>query len=110
MRASRSTTRNRHRMRCSSCTQRFTLKRAPAEYKHPPKCPRCRSRLVYSCEAARRRELAKQDTCRCAAYPFPHRAGSLRMCWRHKLADVAVTDQEWLDYQAVIETPRSDSR
>lgn len=102
-------TRRRHRMRCShrKCRTTFTLKRHPDQYKRPPRCPCCKSLCVHSIEGQRRRALAKQDTCRCAAYPFPHRAGSLRMCVAHPLFHVEPTVEEIHAYESLMQTPRS---
>jgi hypothetical protein len=103
----------RWRMRCNTCaaagrSYRFTLKRHPDLYHHLPKCPRCGEKIrLHSAEEQRRRELAKRTSCTCSAYPFPHRSGSLRFCDHHPLINVDGTDQECLDYQACLETPRS---
>ena len=104
-----SKTRSRHRMRCSSCGTRFALKRHPDLYVRIVKCPDCKSMNVYSAEASRRREVENQNTCCCNAYPFPHRAGSLRMCHEHHLGLLGVdpTDEEIRNYQACLATPRS---
>lgn len=51
--------------------------------------------------------MAKEDTCYCNAYPFPHRARSMRFCEEHPLADVTATDEEWEQYENCIRTPRS---
>lgn len=97
-------------MRCGveKCRTRFTLKKAPHLYKRRIKCPTCGDYFkVRSVEAERQRELAKQDTCRCSAYPFPHRKGSMRMCDHHRLRDVDITDDEYREYMYCLETPRS---
>lgn len=103
-------TASRHRMRCSHCGGRFTLKRHPDKYVRAIRCPHCRSLNVYSCEQARRRELRRQETCHCSAYPFPHRAGSMTFCRENPQWDdpafVPSRDDE-LAYDRVIATPRS---
>ena len=98
-----------HRMRCSSCGTRFRLKRHPDLYVRLVRCPDCKSHTVYSTEASRRREVERQDTCGCNAYPFPHRRGSMTMC--HDNPDRAAgrdpTEEEVHSYQACLATPRS---
>lgn len=100
-------TSNRHRMRCSRCRARFTLKRHPDLYQRAVRCPSCQSLTVYSCEAARRRELAKQETCHCPNFPFPHRSGSLRLCWNHPKIEQSPTEEEVEHYKSILATPRS---
>ena len=102
----------RVRMRCTKggCRCRFTLKKHPTEYVKPVRCPRCRAVLdgVGVDERNRRAEQLREDTCRCSAYPFPHKSGSLRACVGHPLAGVVdMTDEEYENYQRVIETPRA---
>lgn len=100
-----SRTRAAERYRCLACRGRWRHKK---RLKREPRCPHCGERIrYYSIEAERRRELAKQDTCHCNAYPFPHRAGSMRMCDTHPLAGVEPTQEEIYDYQGCLETPRS---
>lgn len=106
-----SKTRYSHRVRCSNhnCRIRFRVKKHPDLYSaFRPKCPECGS-SVLSIEKERRNELIKQDTCYCFAYPFPHRAGSLRMCDNNPLfiRMVEPTDDEWQEYQDCLKTPRS---
>ena len=103
---SRSTTRQRVRFRCRRCRVRFAWRIAR---RADPKCPACSSRDVRNIEAERLRELGRQQRCQCLAYPFPHRAGSLRMCLLHPLADVEPTDIEVYEYEACMRTPRSTS-
>lgn len=51
-----------------------------------------------------------QSRCYCANYPFPHVAGSLRMCAVRLEADgVEPTEAEIRDYEACLCTPRSAS-
>lgn len=109
-----STTYKRHRMRCgiTKCRKRFTLRRHPSEYIRVIKCPACGdSTLVRHVEDERQRELAKRkrtgNHCFCNAYLFPHARGSLRACMHHPLADVELTPQEELDYEAIMSTARS---
>lgn len=108
-----STTRARERMRCNhrACRTRFTLKRKLDTYVRPVRCPACHSSKVSSVEGERRREMAARNArgelCRCAAYPFPHTAGSMRMCERHPQAEQNPGDDEIEDYRACLETPRS---
>lgn len=104
-----STTRQRVRFRCTSerCRHRFAKrKRWWQAHSSEPKCPACGapSREI---EQERLRELAAQDRCSCMPYPFPHRAGSLRMCTQHVLADVPPTDDEIRDYESLLATPRT---
>jgi hypothetical protein len=104
-----SRTKNRVRMRCgvTACRTRFTLRRDPALYVRPIKCPRCGDSLrVRNVEAERRRELAKQATCNCGGYPFPHRQGSMRGCAFHPRADQEMTEVEAWEYHYVWRTPR----
>ena len=103
----------RHRMRCSrsskrGCGRRFTIKRNPEDYRRWPKCPHCGCWDTQSVEASRRAEAEREDTCHCSRYPFPHRAGSLRMCIQHPLEieGVEPTAEEWRDYEATVSTPR----
>lgn len=110
-----STTRYRHRMRCGvvSCRHRFTLKRHPDNYKRTIKCPKCGdSTKVHSVEEERKRELAKQDTCYCPMYPFPHRSGSLRLCDNHPavVSGESCSEEEYQDYLAIMEVPRGGRR
>ena len=110
-RKTRSTTRNRWRMRCSNtrkCGQRFTLRRHPDEYKRRSltMCPSCGGH-AYIDEGNRRKELAKQDTCHCHNIPFPHRRGSVLGCESHpKPMDQWTIDDE-RDYEAMLATPRT---
>lgn len=101
-----STTSQRVRYRCSRCKVRWSVKRSA---KRLPRCPACGPvhGRPYSIEASRRRELQAQRRCTCLAYPFPHRAGSLRMCQQHVLADVPPMDDEIREYEACLMTPRS---
>lgn len=80
-------------MRCSRCHTRFTLKRKPDD---TVRCPHCKASTVYSCEAARRREIAKQVKCLCSGYPFLHRRASLVGCLFHKdrLLGIPLTEDE----------------
>jgi len=81
-----SLTRHRHRYRCSSCSRRFAKPRAPHLYVRTVKCPYCKSDRTRSIEAERRKQVRKQDTCRCASIPYPHRRRSLRMCqWNYQV-------------------------
>jgi hypothetical protein len=102
---------NRHRMRCArskrGCGRRFTLRQPLSRYRRPVRCPYCRSTQVFDAEKERRADQLRQATCFCAAYPFPHRRGSLRMCSRHPLNGQDVTDEEHEQYQACLATPRS---
>lgn len=106
-----STTARRHRMRCSrgagGCGRRFTLRQDPALYERAPGCPSCGSHRVHSVEAARAREIAAQERCRCGSYPFVHRQGSLRLCVHHPRFDEPLTREEQADYERCIGTPRS---
>lgn len=97
-------------MRCSktkTCGKRFRLKRHPDSYVQRSKvmCPECGG-MAYSDEKNRQNELAKQRTCHCPNYPFPHRAGSLRFCQQNPRAEEPPTDQEVFDYEACLATPR----
>lgn len=97
-------------MRCgvTACRHRWALKKHPDQYKRSPKCPKCSDvTKVRSIEMERRRELAKQITCRCSSYPFPHRQGSLRFCEHHPRIDEDPTMEECLDYEGCLATPRS---
>lgn len=117
-RGSSGSTGKRWRMRCRACarrwqragrkgTVRFTIKKPPWEYARFVKCPHCKSTDVASDEHNRRNELEKQTTCICGGYPFPHRSGSLRGCDGHPQIDVPMDEEEWLDYEACLATPRS---
>ncbi len=106
-----STTRQRVRFRCAAerCRLRFHKKRRWwQEHGHEPKCPACGA-PSRDIEAERLRELAQQDRCTCSAYPFPHRAGSLRMCVRHAMSAVYPSDDEIRDYEQLLATPRSEA-
>ena len=115
----RSSTANRHRMWCKDCNAlrmrlryagdldasrsinpRYTLKRAPWLYvqESRTKCKHCGSLNVRSDEAARRRELAKQERCYCL--PFPHNKGRIAGCehWEGEVNEH--------DFEAMINTPR----
>jgi hypothetical protein len=110
-RRSNSNTRNRHRMVCRACrregrSKRFTLRRHPDNYARTVKCPRCKSFDVRSDETTRRKEIAKRVICHCGSPPFPHEKGSMRFCDHHPLIDVEGTKQEYLDWQAMMDTPR----
>lgn len=100
----------RWRMRCSQgkkgCGSRFTLKRHPSKYKREIKCPNCGSTHLQDVEAERQRERARQDTCYCMQYPFPHRAGSLRFCEQNP-NDAEVTEEEYYDFIATWNTGRT---
>lgn len=86
-----SKTSKRTRMKCRACRRRnykrtgrdvpvrFTLKEG-AEHV----CPMCSSTDVVSDEHNRRKELAKQDTCRCSGVAFRHRKGSHKMCHHYE--------------------------
>lgn len=108
---SRGKTGKRHRMRCSKCGGRFTLKRHPDTYRRAVKCPvtTCKSLHVYSCEASRRRELKRQNTCYCSAYPFPHRSGSLLFCRENPAWENGFdpSDEDIECYHKTLDTPRS---
>jgi hypothetical protein len=99
-------------MRCSrgrnGCGRRFTLKRSPDTYVRSPKCPYCKSFNVYSVEMERRIEQARQDTCRCASLPFPHRKGAILGCAHHPKPDEEWTEDDYRDYEACLATPRSE--
>ena len=56
----------------------------------------------------RRDTVKAQRTCWCPHYPFPHRAGSLRMCEHHPRFGEEPTQDEMMDYQIVIETQRGN--
>lgn len=59
------------------CGWRGTLPKAPAEYtKHPPKCPRCGTRITYIDTHRARAEWGnKKARCCCYGYAFPHARG-----------------------------------
>ncbi len=101
---------SRHRMRCSQgkngCGARFTLRRKPHLYKRPIRCPHCGSTQVNDVEKARRAEQQRENTCHCHMYPFPHRAGTLRMCIEHPNLDEPTAD-EIAHYESILATPRS---
>jgi len=104
--------RRSHRRRYGSdCSARYTLKRHPLAYKRESstKCTTCGSLDVTSIDAITKRARAKQHICRCCAYPFPHRRGSMRMCVDHALmlAGTEPTEDETRDYQRCLETLRS---
>lgn len=104
-----STTRQRIRFRCTreACRHRFAKRnRWWQAHGHEPKCPKCGA-FSRDIEAERLRELASQVRCQCLPYPFPHRAGSLRMCVQHAAADVPPTDDEIREYESLLATPRS---
>ena len=120
------TNRNKERMECTPCTNkfkrwcrkkegpapvrgRFKLRKPLRAYKRPVKCPTCKSENVRSIEKERRREYEKRDICRCAPIPFPHLKGSITGCDYHP----AGHEREWdeLDqakYEDVIRTPRTE--
>lgn len=109
-----SATAKRHRMRCGHrmCWRRYTLRKHPDKYVRPVKCPHCGNRKKqYSVEGQRRRELQKRKEkrlqCYCNRYPFPHQKGSLRMCDHHPAKTVEPTEEEYVQYQQCLETPRS---
>lgn len=100
-----STTRQRERYRCSKCRGRFAIK---LKAKRAPRCPHCGERFhVYSIERERRREIARRRRCYCAGYPFPHAAGSLRMCAEHPHFDCEPTFEEIEQYRDCLATKRS---
>ncbi len=100
-----------HRYRCSkrACHIRVTKSKAPDEYIREPKCEYCGSPL-YSTEKSRRREVKARKQagtqCYCDGYPFPHAAGTLRMCRAHPKSGEHPTELEWLEYCQVVETKR----
>ena len=104
-----SSTRHGHRMRCSRCLTRFRLKKHPDLYVRMVRCPDCDSYTVYSTEASRRREVARQETCYCTMFPFPHRKGSMIMCRNHpdRVAGMEPTQVEIDEYHGCLATPRS---
>lgn len=92
-------------------SERFTLPRNPDLYKRPVKCPNCKSLDVYSVEAQRRAEIKKQKRCYCGPVPFPHRKASMKWCVHHpenKRAMSNPTEEEKHEYQAMLETKRSN--
>lgn len=95
-------------MRCRDCRTRYTLKQHPDEYRQSWRthCPACKSVNVRSVELERRREMQRQDTCRCFAYPFPHRAGSMMFCHR-TAGPLDPTEEEISAYRSVLDTRRS---
>jgi len=106
-----STTRKRHRMRCrkAKCYARFTLPRAPELYVRAVRCPVCRGTAVRSVEQERRKEMAQRVTHSCAAYPFPHERGTLRMCTFHpaRLRGERPTEEEFAAHEKLLGQPRS---
>ena len=62
---------------------------------------------VNSAEKERREQLKREGTCLCSFYPFRHRPGSLRMCVKHPDFGKEPSDEEKLDYERCIATPRS---
>ena len=103
-----SKTRYSHRVRCNrrKCQARDRIKRPLEDYVRRPKCKACGGNL-HSIDAIRWREIAKQDTCYCSGYPFPHRKGSLRFCDHHPDFGNEPSAEDWLQYQSCLETPRS---
>ena len=108
--------RSRHRMRCRPCRAKgakknhghFTLRRAPKHYKRAPCCPRCKSLSIVSVEEARRRTVAKRDTCYCERVPHPHKRGTHALCKDYKgSATKAWTDQDFEDYSRQIFDPKN---
>ena len=113
----------RHRMLCVRCkavydrsyrkgtkglwSGRFTLKRAPTQYKRGVKCPRCKSTNVRDVEMQRRAETLRQNTCLCNGIPFPHRHASILGCDDHPKAFEDWTQEDEQQYREMLETPRS---
>lgn len=100
--------RSRHRYRCRDCRREgrssynFTLRYAPSHYKRPVRCPRCKSRNVYSREAAYQAYEAKRrdEQCLCPGVPHPHRRGSHVLC-HHAPPErrAGWTEQELQEYE-----------
>lgn len=110
-----STTAKRYRMRCRDCDRdpargsgRFTLKKHPDKYVRPVKCPACKGTNLYHAEQEKR-NWNTRNLCRCAGYPFRHRAGSLRFCDQNPQHALGFppTDEEIEQHQTIIETPRT---
>lgn len=98
------------RMRCGTgnngCGRRFRIPRHPDSYRRSPKCPHCGSVFVRDVTEERMRENRRRATCRCRAYPFPHRRASLRMCHWFDDGGLAPTRAEELAFEACLLTPR----
>ena len=63
------------------CRQRHHFKKRVEEYVRPKKCPSCGNVITLLDRWQMKRN--KQNTCLCAAYPFPHQAGSSVWCEQH---------------------------
>jgi len=104
---------NRQQMRCSrgknGCGTRFSVSLNKGQVYKPIRCPSCGSACVVNVTKQRKAERAKRKTCRCPNYPFPHTAGTLRMCVEHPDFDKPVTYEQEQEYKRVIETPRSSN-
>ena len=79
------------------------MNRAPNTYVRQQRCPHCGSEHILDVEKSRQKELANRgNTCRCVNYPFPHAAGTLRMCVQHKDFDKEPTRDELRDHENLI--------
>lgn len=89
---------------------KFTIRRAPHNYKRPIKCPHCRSEDVVDFEDQYIKNESKREQCYCASGPpHPHRKGSHRLCEHHALANVPLTHDEELHYMGVFDNQRRTS-
>lgn len=105
-------------MRCNACkydpnrgSGRFTLRQHPDRYKRAIRCPHCGGTdRIRSVEKHRRDEHIRRPSHSCANYPFPHVAGTLRMCVEHPeyMMGFSPSQEEYDAHQAVLNTPRSD--
>lgn len=89
---------------------RYTLPRHPNKYVNKKKinCPVCSSDHVKSVEAYRQKEMDNQDTCNCQPIPFPHNKKNPPLgCDHHRKDYDDWTDEDHMQYEEMIRTPRS---
>jgi hypothetical protein len=63
--------------------------------------------FTVSVEAERRREYLAKQICKCNMIPFPHEKGTVLGCEYHPKPPEQWDQQDEYDYQAMLETPRS---
>jgi len=64
------------------CSQRHHFKKKVEQYARKKKCPSCGNEITYMDKWQMKKN--KENVCLCAAYIFPHRAGSGVWCVESK--------------------------
>lgn len=73
------------------------------------RCPVCNSDDILDYEATYIKTHKKEDNCYCHGVPHPHRKSKHRLCIKHPMKDIPLTEDEERDAEEVLKNPNRTS-